>query len=211
MLVQVSDLVLAQLGVGGHRPELQDLELLVPSTDPDLAEEHRPGRIELDRERSNRKERAVTERPSRCTSRRCPVSASASAPSGRDGPARGQAEVAPPRRGLSLAARSPRTASGRHRPARRARSGRGRSRAVLTCGVRRERDDHPLDVIGLRPGRADRLSRRESSARRSRLRARADARRRNPTTLTPYSGWCSSLRATCCPTWPAPTISVFWM
>ena len=60
VLVEVGDLVLALVGVGGHRAELEDPERAVALAHPHLPEEDRPRRIELDRERDDREARATS-------------------------------------------------------------------------------------------------------------------------------------------------------
>ena len=54
-LVQRSQLVLVRLGVGDHRPELEDPEVLPVSADSDLTEEDRALRVESDRQRDHRR------------------------------------------------------------------------------------------------------------------------------------------------------------
>ena len=120
VLVQVRDLVLAPLGVGDHRAELEDLELAVIAADPRLAEEHRAGRVELDRERCQCEEREPARSSPTTEPAMSIVRLSASA-ARRAVPEAARSESAPRRHGSSSRVRSPRTGAGRCRPGHRAR------------------------------------------------------------------------------------------
>ena len=63
--VQVRELVLPRLGVGGHRPELEDPEDLLRPAATRLAEEHRPLRVELDHDGEHEHDGREDQQPER--------------------------------------------------------------------------------------------------------------------------------------------------
>ena len=147
MLVQMRHLRLSLIGVRDHRAELEDPESSIVLAHPDLAEEHRPPRIELDRDGDQR--RTTGARSDEATRRHDHVEdcasesrddgretqSAASRPSGR--PSTVWMPTPGPTSSKSLGTMSTCTS----------RSFIERIRlSVSLVGLVRERDDHPLDV-----------------------------------------------------------------
>ena len=198
-----------RVGVRDHRPELEDPEPRVAPAHSHLPEEDGPTRVELDRDRDRRRSTgASTTAPTNesddvhrtLEEQRRPRPAAPAADRSAAGPRRHACVACGPsaskRRG-TMSTWTPRWL---------------RSRIDLErLGVRmlREGDDDAVDVESrddLRQLRG-RRGRRDAQARRP---APEGASSTKPTTFTLYSGCWSSFLATRCPTWPAPTTSVFW-